>query len=95
MTLQELLAFCGGMSGAAAWSMALGHRFGVWAGVAAFIGGGFVGLLLGWCFGEWLNRPPHTSARRDAVGAVAGLVVSLMGFAALVALPLWLYKQLH
>jgi hypothetical protein len=85
VTLQELRAFIG----AALWAMLwwpVGRVFGWWAGAGASVGGGFVGLVLGWLLVEWINRlGPHRGWVRTAA-VFAGLLV---GFSAFVSLPLW------
>ena len=96
MTLQELLAFCCGMSGALAWALLGARKFGVLGGIGAFLVGGLVGLLLGWCYGEWLNTPPRRNTR--VLGLIRELAVFsgfLLGCAALVVVPLWLHGPLR
>lgn len=97
MTLQELLSFCCGMSGAAAWALLGARKLGLIGGVGAFLIGGLVGLVLGWCYGEWLN---HLQPRRNTrvLGALCDITVAgcfLLGCAALVIIPIWLHGPLR
>ena len=97
MTLQELLAFCCGMSGAAAWAMLGARKLGWLGGLGAFVVGGLVGLMLGWCYGEWLN---HLQPRRNTrvLGTLLDLMIAgffLLGCVAFVVVPLWLHGPLH
>lgn len=95
MTLQELLAFCCGISSAAAWALLGARKLGFVGGMGAFLLGGLVGPVLGWCYGEWLNTPPRRNSRVlwvFAQLAIAGCF--LLGCAALVVIPTWLHGPL-
>ncbi len=85
MTLQESFAVLAAVLWALLWGP-VGRVFGWWAGAGALLLGGFAGLLLGWSFGEWVNRSQSHSNWFRAAAEVSAVVAGWLVF---VGLPLW------